>query len=151
MKTHLAAIALAATIAQPAAAVTFPSLTTIYVGSGAASFANDTATVLHCSNVSGVSANLRFQFLTAQGSVAGVHTTTLAHGQTYTLATKNTLMFLETFTFAPELVLSEGVVNVESTNSAVFCTAKVVTPIVDGADGFTLPLVRVNPHPGTVE
>jgi len=34
MKHHIAATALAATIARPAAAVTFPSLTTIYVGSG---------------------------------------------------------------------------------------------------------------------
>ena len=151
MKTYLAAVAFVAALAQPAAAVTFPSLTTIYVGSGATSFANDTATVVHCSNVSGVSANVRFQFLTAAGGVAGVHTATLAHGQTYTLATKNVLIFTESFTFAPELVLNEGVVNVEATNSAVFCTAKVVTPIIDGADGFTMPLVRVNPHPGTVE
>jgi len=34
MKKYLAAVALAAVLTQPAAAVTFPSLTTIYVGSG---------------------------------------------------------------------------------------------------------------------
>ena len=38
MKTTLTAIALAATLVQPAAAVTFPSLTTIYVGAGVSSF-----------------------------------------------------------------------------------------------------------------
>ena len=56
------------------------------------------------------------------------------------------------FTFIPSLDISgHGVVNVEATNSAVFCTAKVVDPDVEGANGHTLPLVRVNPHPGTVE
>jgi hypothetical protein len=34
MKTKLSAITLAVALAQPAAAVTFPTLTTIYVGSG---------------------------------------------------------------------------------------------------------------------
>jgi hypothetical protein len=34
MKTCLAAFAFAAAIVQPAAAITFPKLTTIYIGSG---------------------------------------------------------------------------------------------------------------------
>ena len=34
MKTLLAAVTLVAALAHPAAAVTFPSLTTIYVGAG---------------------------------------------------------------------------------------------------------------------
>ena len=34
MKTTLTAIPLAATLAQPAAAISFPTLTTIYVGYG---------------------------------------------------------------------------------------------------------------------
>jgi hypothetical protein len=57
----------------------------------------------------------------------------------------------EDFVFNPALPVSGGVVNVESTNSAVFCTAKVIDPDVDGANGHSLPMVRVNPHPGTVE
>ena len=44
----------------------------------------------------------------------------------------------------------QGVLNIEATQSGIFCTAM----IVDGADageGITLPLVRINPHPGTLE
>jgi hypothetical protein len=62
MKKYLAAVAFAAALVQPASAITFSKLTTIYVGSGVDSFGADTATVLHCSNVSGVSVNLRSFF-----------------------------------------------------------------------------------------
>ena len=152
MKMRFAAIVLAATLAQPAAAVNFPSLTTIYVGAGVESFSTDTATILHCSNVSGVSVNLRFLFLTNDGNtIAGSHTAiNVSHGQTYRVATQPTT-FSEDFVFVPALSISGGVVNIESTNSAVFCTAKVINPVVFGPSGFALPMVRVNPHPGTVE
>jgi len=151
MKKYLATVALSAALAQPASAITFSKLTTIYVGAGAASNGSVIATTLHCSNVSGVSANVRFLFLGPSGTVQGDHTASIGHGFTYTISTQEVPVFVENFVFAPELVLNEGVVNVESTNSAVFCTAKVVDPSVFGAIGFTLPLVRVNPHPGTVE
>ena len=152
MKKYLAAVALAAGLAQPAAAVTFPTLTTIYLGSGVESFGDENATLIHCSNVSGATVSLRFLFLTnSGGDIAGTHTATgVTHGQTYRVATQAT-SFSEDFVFVPALGIFGGVVNIESTNSAVFCTAKVVDPNVFGAEGFSLPLVRVNPHPGTVE
>ena len=152
MQKYLGAVALAAMLAQPAAAVTFPSLTTIYVGSGVESFGPELATILHCSNVSGVTVDLRFLFLTnGGGDIAGTHTVTgVSHGQTYRVATQGTT-FSEDFVFVPAASVSGGVVNIESTNSAVFCTAKVVNPQIDGPSGFALPMVRVNPHPGTVE
>ena len=53
MKKYLAGLALAAAFAQPAAAVTFPTLTTIYVGSGVfddgGAAATGEATSIHCS------------------------------------------------------------------------------------------------------
>jgi hypothetical protein len=150
MKRLLSALALSAALAQPASAITFPQLTTIYVGSGVANNGSVVATTLHCSNVSGVSAGIRFLFLGPSGVVEGTHAASLSHGQTYTLSTQDVPIFVENFVF-DFIVLNEGVVNIESTNSAVFCTGKVVDPSVFGAIGFALPLVRVNPHPGTVE
>ena len=150
MNTTLAALAVAATLAQPAAAVTFPALTTIYVGSGV-SDQSTSATAFHCSNVSGMTVGLRFLLLSAAGAVAGFHTNNnVVHGRTYTVATRETGVFGEDF-FFPGPLIREGVVNIEATNSAVFCTAKVVDPAADTPTAFTLPLVRVNPHPGTEE
>ena len=150
MKTYLAAVALAAGLAQPASATTFPTLTTIYVGAGVSSH-NNSATSFHCSNVSGVAVSLRFLLLDAAGAIAGFHTANIVHGRTYSVTTRETNVFVEDFIFAPPLQITEGVVNVEATNSAMFCTAKVVDPAADVPTGFSLPLVRVNPHPGTVE
>ena len=47
--------------------------------------------------------------------------------------------------------LSSGTVNIEATNSGVFCTAMIVDAASGNVDGVDLHLVRVNPHPGTVE
>jgi hypothetical protein len=155
MRRTLAAIALAATLAQPAAAVTFPSLTTIYVGSGVLdSGAADNlgiATSIHCSNVSGVVVQVRTLILKETGAVAGSLPRNVAHGATVTFSTHATTVFDDTGVLATGLVL-QGVVNVEATNSAVFCTAIVVdagnaTPIFMSP----LHLVRVNAHPGTLE
>jgi hypothetical protein len=156
MKTYLAAAALAAALAQPAAAVTFPSLTTIYVGSGV----NDngapdqlgTATSIHCSNVSGVAVQVRALILGSTGSAAGSLTQTLAHGATVTFSTHRTQVFLDETTSLTTGAVAQGVVNVEATNSAVFCTAHIVGA-ADNPPAFMgdLHLVRVNPHPGTVE
>ena len=154
MKTYLAAAALSVALAQPASAVTFPSLTTIYVGSGvlddgSGDFAGE-ATSIHCSNVSGVSVQIRILILNTIGAVAGSLIQPLAHGVTQTFSTHDTIIFVDHDLSTGQVL--QGVVNVESTNSAVFCTAAVI----DAAGNppvFSMPLhlVRVNPHPGTVE
>jgi len=151
MKTHLAAAVLTAALAQPAAAVTFPSLTTIYVGSGVTAN-GPVATSIHCSNVSGVSVQVRALILGNNGSAAASQTETLAHGATFTFSTQDTVLFADSPGDLEVISLVQGVENVEATNSAIFCTAVVVD-----ADNLTpvfmspLHLVRVNPHPGTVE
>jgi len=154
MKKYLAAVTLAATLAQPAAATTFPSLTTIYVGTavrdtGGADF-QGTTTVFHCSNVSGLSAQIRFLVLGGTGSVAGSHTATVAHGATYAVPTKVQGAYAADFSLNTGLV-DEGVVNIESTQSGVFCRGVTIGAGVVDPDGVPLFLVRVNPHPGTVE
>jgi hypothetical protein len=153
MNRFLCALGLAACgaiVTQPAAAVVFPSLTTIYVGSGVV--ANPSViTTIHCTNVSGTTVNVRFQFLNPLGSTAGSHTASLINGATYGVSTADTQIYTESFFFNPALVLAEGGLNVEATNSAVFCTAKTVSAGFSTPNGYAFSLVRVNPHPGTAE
>ena len=155
MNQYLAAFALFAALAQPATAITFPGLTTIYVGSGvkdSGSGANaGTATVFHCTNVSGLAASVRALTLLPNGTVAGSTTVNVAHGATATLSTHGTFFFNETSVTSPGIAISEGGVNIEATESGVFCNSKVIDASVSLPSGYGLPLVRVNPHPGTVE
>ena len=156
MKPYLAAAALGAALAQPAAAVSFPSLTTIYVGSGVFDGGGATnvgvATSIHCSNVSGVSVQVRALVLRQDGSVAGSLTQNATHGRTVTFSTHETTVFSDLGFALNTGFVAQGVVNVEATDSAVFCTA-VVLDAGSGVPIFMSPLhlVRVNPHPGTVE
>jgi hypothetical protein len=112
----------------------------------------EVATTIHCSNVSGVTVSLRVLLLNPGGDVADSHTiVNLVHGRTYTVSSRNTVFFSEDFSFLG-LSIKEGAVNIESTNSAVFCTIKgVVDPESIEPTVFPFALVRVNPHPGTVE
>jgi hypothetical protein len=153
MKTTLAAFALATALAQPASAVQFSKLTTIYIGAGAyddgGAFPNGTATVIHCSNVSGGPVDIRVLMLGANGFIEGQLTRAgLGHGQLaligshdiqpYGIDEINTGFFI-------------GTVNIEATNSAVFCTATLMEAAGPATTAAPLSLVRVNPHPGTVE
>ena len=155
MKTHLVPVALGAALAQPADAITFQSLTTIYVGSGVYdSGADDNfgqATSIHCSNVSGVAVQVRALVLQHLGLIAGSLTVNLPHGATTTFSTHETASFADTDTDLNTGVVTQGLVNVEATNSAVFCTAVVVDAGTPADLMSPLHLVRVNPHPGTVE
>ena len=117
MKIYLAAAALAAALDQPASAITFPSLTTIYVGSGVfddgSADENGQATSIHCSNVSGVSVQVRALVLNNTGSVAGSRTLELAHGATVTFSTHQTRFFSDGLADLNTPGVSQGVVNVE--------------------------------------
>ena len=139
--------------AQTAAATTFPSLTTIYVGSGVVESGSPadtgTATAIHCSNVSGLSADMRWLFLTGEGIVVNSITATLAHGQTETVAT-HAVAYLSGELLLNQGGFTDGVVNVESTQSAVFCSAYILSAAAP-ASGVALHLVRVNGNPGVEE
>jgi hypothetical protein len=151
MKKYLAVVALAAALTQPASAITFPSLTTIYVGSGVADSgtATGSATTFHCTNVSGVSTSVRFLVLRATGAVAASATLTVAHGATVTTSTHGTFAYGDSSLVTGGLF--QGAINIESFQSGVFCNAVVVDSAASTPLGVPLPLVRINPHPGTVE
>jgi hypothetical protein len=152
MKTSFAAIALAATLAQPAAAITFPSLTTIYVGTEVFDDLIATATVFLCTNVSGVSATIRLLVLSNTGLSVGPATTlSIPHGGTMMAATHDTAFFFEDVFLHPGVSNFKGAINIESTESGVFCSASITDAVGVPDYSFSLRLVRVNPHPGTVE
>jgi hypothetical protein len=155
MKTHLSAIALAATLAQPALAVTFPSLTTIYVATGVKDTGQPsnvgTATVFQCSNVSGLIADIRILIIDSDGVVAGQVTRTVAHGETLGLSTHLTDYWGEDQAISAGTPIFRGTANIESTQSGVFCQGYLVEAAPSVPTGVPLHLIRVNPHPGTVE
>jgi hypothetical protein len=149
------AAACAVIVAPTASATTFPSLTTIYIGSGVtddgSAAETGIATMFYCSNVSGVAAGVRFLVLGSTGTIEGQATVpSLAHGSTLTVSTHPTAAFLEAALNTG--AVSGGVINIESTQSGVFCTAAMVDA-GGNPPTFSMPLhlVRVNPHPGAVE
>ena len=155
MRETLAAAALAAlAFADPASAVTFPTLTTIYVEAGVRDngslAAQGIATVFLCSNVSGQSADLRVLILDHVGAFHDqFQFNAMPHGATATMVTQGTNSFANELDMGSTAV-GQGVVNIEATQSAIFCSAM----IVDAGDARAmapLNLVRVNAHPGTVE
>ena len=137
--------------ATPSPSTTFPSLTTIYVASGvyddSGAAVAGVATSVHCSNVSGQSAQVRVLVLNHSGGVEDAITQTLPHGATQTFSTHDTF-FVETIMNTG--FVQQGVLNVESTQSAVFCSAMIV-PAATPEQGVALHMVRVNGHPGVIE
>jgi hypothetical protein len=119
MKNCLVAIALAAALAQPAAAVTFPSLTTIYVITGVhdngGANAIGVATAMQCTNVSGVATTIRFLALSATGTVLDTEILSdVAHGATVEVSTHGAAAYASEHFLIPGVSLSAGVVNIES-------------------------------------
>lgn len=161
-RTWLSALVLAVIANVSAFAITFPSLTTIYVGAGV-KYTDEccgdppvtgTQTIFHCTNVSGITANVRIMLLDQAGAFLDDVTLTVVHGETITVATGLTAGYRETDFLTPPTGptnLASGVINIESTQSAVFCNGKVADGGSESSRGITLTLVRVNPHPGTVE
>jgi hypothetical protein len=155
MKKYLAAVAFAVALVQPASAITFSKLTTIYLGAGVYDLKNypttgiNTATSVHCSNVSGLNAQYRVLVLDGDGEVVAQTTQNIAHGATQTVSTNDVVAFID---ISLELGFSiRGVLNVEATQSGIFCNAQIVDRAGALSTSSPLHLVRVNPHPGTVE
>ena len=160
MRTFLPALAIAAGAAAalsaaPAQAVTFSKLTTIYIASGvfdSGGAANTgVASSVHCSNVSGVTASVRFVVYGPTGAMIGNHTTSLAHAAAFTASTRLTTIFPQETALHAGAANPQGTLMIEATQSGVFCTAMVIDAATASPNGVGLHLVRVNPHPGTLE
>jgi hypothetical protein len=88
--------------------------------------------------------------LNDSGNVAGAVTHAVPHGVTLTVSTRFTVAYNENDSLATGF-LNQGGINIESTQSGVFCSAMTIDAVAAIPVGLTLPLVRVNAHPGTAE
>ena len=149
--TLIAVSVAALTAVLPAQATTF-SLRTIYAASGVTDdggiINNGIATSVHCTNLSGKTATIRVAVYNPTGTLVGSNAATVANLVTRTISTHSVVYFseLDLGTGA----INQGVLNVSSTESGVFCTAMIVSAAAPIA-GIDLHMVRYNPHPGTVE
>jgi len=153
MKKLLAVFAAATlTAVLPAQATTF-SLRTIYIASGVTDDGGPAntgmATTVLCTNASGKSTTLRIAFYDADGAIRGLSAVIIPHLRTYTLSTHVVAAFTDQS--ASTGAILQGVLNVSTTESAVFCSAMIVDAAAALVDGVDLHMVRFNPHPGTVE
>jgi len=151
----VAALALAGTTF--ARATTFPTLTPIYFASGAMNVGPapdiEVSTVVNCSNMSGQTASIRFQFRGKDGTPHAGATLLTANLASQNVASGNGVGFTGGPTVLPTGLFYGGSIQILSTQSAVFCTAWLAHPAgsVAGPASVALHMVRFNPHPGTVE
>lgn len=153
----VAAIALAGV--APTRATTFPTLTTIYFAAGAVDSDIDNnegvATVISCLNQSGQTASVRYQFRSLDGTLLAGGTLLVGHLATKNVSTQGSVSYFTSIPL-PTSVFFGGSIQVLSTQSAVYCTAMLLDAsqasyVSGGPGGVALHMVRLNPHPGTVE
>lgn len=129
----------------------FAGLKRIYVASGAFDSGDSsnagTATSVSCTNLGGKVANVRIRFFDSSHM--------LLDGTTLALQPKNSQTVSTHATFLSETILAtgslyRGLVDIASTQSAVFCSAMLVDAAGPGA-GIALHMVRFNSHKETVE
>lgn len=133
--------------------ITFPKLTAIYFASGVLDSGdadNDgNATVVHCSNTGAAEAQVRFLFHNDAGVLKGSHQLDLPGKSTRTVATHGVNVFGDVPVGTGAIV--QGRLTVQSTQSAVFCSAVVVDAAASAPIGIPLHMVRLKAHPNTVE
>ena len=142
--------------AAPARATTFPALTTIYFASGVVDThptVEGIATVVNCSNMSGQTASVRYQFRRKDGTIAAGGTLLLANFATHVITSAGIVGFYADPIALPTGGIYGGALQILSTQSAVYCSAMLVRAdgTFSGPSGVALHMVRFNPHPGTVE
>jgi hypothetical protein len=135
--------------------VPFGQLRSIYVAPGVFDngLAADTgaAASFLCTNLSGVTARLRYLVLREDGGVAANVTFNVPHAQTHTVSTHATLGFTENAELSPgAAIVSPGVAIIESDQSSVFCSAMLLDASTAVPGGIPLNLTRMNATPGTV-
>jgi hypothetical protein len=112
------------------------------------------ATAVQCSNVSGVTTDIRFLLLSNNGGVIAFNTAfNVPHGGTVERATHGVAAYESEVRLLGDggAFINSTVLNIESLQSGVFCTAAIIDAATVRPDGHSLHLVRINPHPGTVE
>ena len=109
--------------------------------------------MMSCTNISGKNATIRFLVWDANGTrVNSGGSLGIPHGVTRTVATHDAEVTVEHLVLASGTVIKHGSILVQATESAIYCTAAVIDA-AGSTPAFAMPLhlVRLNPHPGTVE
>ena len=102
-------------------------------------------------NASGLTAQLRFLLLGPGGNTLGSFNRSLPHANTVTASTHETNAYFDYIIMTPGVAITQGGIVIESTETGVFCTAITLDAGSSTPNGFPLHLVRINPHPGSVE
>jgi hypothetical protein len=112
-----------------------------------------TATIVHCSNLSGVDEIVQFNTYSDTGALLNNQAFTLTKFDTIQAVTSDTSLFdNEDAALIPGIELDTGMIRVLSTTSKVACTAAIVDNTLDNIpQGVALHMVRVNPEPGWQE
>ena len=158
--TKIAIAALGMTmLGSSAGATTFPSVTTIYVASGAMDSNTDPdagiSTLINCTNLSGQTASVRYQFRRLNGAPNAGATLLLANLGTHTVTTEGNVGVFDEDAILPTGTFFGGSLQILSTQSAIFCSAMLIraegSASTEPDAAVALHMVRFNPHPGTVE
>jgi hypothetical protein len=105
------------------------------------------ATTVHCTNIGPTTENVQFVALDSNSTPRANLTLTFPSGQTHTVSTKDTLLFIEV-SLGP-IVLNQGVFVILATSIHFHCTAMIVDAAAAVPNGINLQALRFNPIPGT--
>ena len=140
----------------PAAAdsnVRFAGLKTIYAASGVLDSGDPAnqgiATVVVCTNTTAQNADIRVAFYDGGGTRVGMATHTVLPVRGFTVATHGVQYLAEAALGTGGI--SQGLLYVQATQAAVFCSAMIANAAGTTASGIELHLVRYNAFPGTTE
>jgi hypothetical protein len=85
------------------------------------------------------------------GAVVGARTITHHPGDTVTLSTHFTRLFVEDFALSRGVVINQGSAEISATSTDIFCSAMIVNAASASPDGIALHMVRFNAATGTQE
>jgi len=108
------------------------------------------ATVFHCTNFSGANERIRFVSRNNGGGLTTNVAPTIAHLQTITVSTRDTVAYEEDLGLATG-VLVQGTTAIAATSINVICTAMTIDASTTVPIGVALRAIRFSPVPGSQE
>lgn len=107
------------------------------------------ATSFHCTNFGNVNEKVKFTVRTFDGDTSKV--ALVRAGETITASTKETDLFFENVFLNTGFVEQGGAIIAATATQTIFCSAMLVDPNDNDAEGIALHMVRFNPAPRTQE
>jgi hypothetical protein len=112
---------------------------------------NPLATSFHCTNFSGATESIRFVTRNSAGGFTTNKAFPIAHLQTITASTQDTLIFLESNNTLDTGNINQGSTAIAATSINITCTAMIVDAVATIPNGIALRGIRFNPVPGSQE